>query len=96
MTIAETLNCFFTDLQSHLISTTGSQVNQELDLDPSLLHENATLNIPHVSKTRISELLLSIPTHKATGDDGISVKLLRIAAPAIAGPLSQLINRCIL
>ena len=73
MTIAETLNCFFTDRQSHLISTKGSPADQKIDLDPSLLHENATLNIPHVSKTRISELLLSIPTHKATGDDGISV-----------------------
>jgi len=34
-------------------------------------------------RRRVVELLLSIPTHKATRDDGISAKLLRIAAPAI-------------
>ena len=76
--------------QSHLISTTGwIPRRSKIDLGPSFLHENATLNIPHVSKTRISELLLSIPTYRATGDDGISAKLLRIVAPAIAGPQSE-------
>ena len=46
MTIAETLSCFFTNQQSYLISTTGSPTDQKKDLDPSLLHENATLNFP--------------------------------------------------
>ena len=30
-----------------------------------------------------SELLLSIPSHKATGNDGISIKILEIVAPAV-------------
>ena len=29
------------------------------------------------------ELLLSIPSHKATGNDGISIKILEIVAPAV-------------
>ena len=33
--------------------------------------------------------------HKATGNDGVSAKLLRIAAPAIADSLCKLINFCI-
>ena len=38
--------------------------------------------IPEISQTRVTELLLSILTHKATGCDEISIKLLMIAAPA--------------
>ena len=47
-------------------------------------------NIPHVTKHRVADLLLSILVRKATGDHGMSVKLLRIAAAAIAGSLSKL------
>jgi len=41
------------------------------------------IDLPTITQRRVVELLLSIPTHKATRDDGISAKLLRIAAPAI-------------
>ena len=44
---------------------------------------------------RRSELLLSIPNHKRTGDDGISVKILKIAAPAVLPSLTKLLNLCI-
>ena len=36
-----------------------------------------------------------IPVYKATGNDGVSAKLLRIATPAIADSLCKLINFCI-
>ena len=36
----------------------------------------------------------SILTHKVTGDDSISAKLLKIAASAIAGSISGVINHC--
>ena len=36
-----------------------------------------------IPNERRSELLLSIPNHKPTGDDGISVKILEIVAPAV-------------
>ena len=39
--------------------------------------------IPSITKERVSELLLSIPSHKATGDDDISVNILKIAALAV-------------
>ena len=44
---------------------------------------------------RRSELLLSIPNHKRTGDDGISVKILKIAAPAVLPSPTKLLNLCI-
>ena len=40
-------------------------------------------------------MLLSILVHKATGDHGMSAKLLRITAAAIAGSFNRLINHCI-
>ena len=94
MTIAETLNSFFINQQNTTSATLGSDL--ELTIDQSLASVvNGQFTIPHVTKHNISNLLLSIPVHKATGHDGISAKLLRIAAPAIAGSLSRVINHCI-
>ena len=90
--IAKTFNRFFTDLQKNFASTSASVgTAQTCNLDPSP-PVHASLSIPPMSKLRVIELLLSIPTHKATGDDGISAKIMKIAAPAIAEPLSRLIN----
>ena len=44
---------------------------------------------------RVSESLLSIPSHKATGDDAMSAKNLKIAAPAVLPSLNRLLNLCI-
>ena len=38
---------------------------------------------------QVSELLLFIPSHKATGDGGISTKIFKIAAPAVLPSLTQ-------
>ena len=54
-----------------------------------------SFDVPTITQRRVVELLLSIPTHKATGDDGISAKLPRIAAPAISPSLSKLLNLCL-
>lgn len=37
----------------------------------------------------------SMPSDKATGTDGISIAILKIAAPAISESISRLINHCI-
>lgn len=93
--IAETMNSFFVNQQSNLAVSNSSSLEDPILIDSSASQDGRAFNIPHVSKQRIAELLLSIPAHKATGDGGVTAKLLRIAAPAIAGPLSNLINRCI-
>ena len=36
-----------------------------------------------------------MPSHKATGTDGIDARIFNAAAPAISTPLSRLINHCI-
>ena len=61
----------------------------------SLIKLNMQFAIPNITKKRVSELLLSIPSHKVTGDDGISVKILKITAPAVLPSLTRLLNLCI-
>ena len=97
--IAETLNSFFLNQQNNL--NPQSELKNDLRCQPkqapssSLYQVSGTLNLPQISKERVVDLLLSVPLHKATGDDGSSAKLLRIAAPAIADSLCKLINYCI-
>ena len=99
MEIAETLNSFFLNQQNNL--NPQSELKNDLRCQPkqppssSLYQVSGTLNLPQISKERVVDLLFSVPLHKATGDDGFSAKLLRIAAPAIADSLCKLINYCI-
>ena len=96
---AETLNCFFVDQQKNLTSQIGHNNDSSTGARPPplspLSQVSGTLNIPQISKGKVVNLLLSIPVYKATGNDGVSAKLLRIAAPAIADSLCKLINFCI-
>ena len=89
--IAETLNCFFVDQQKNLTSQIGYNNDSSTGARPPPLSPLSqvfgTLNIPQISKGKVVNLLLSIPVYKATGNDGVSAKLLRIAAPAIADSL---------
>ena len=99
MEIAETLNSFFLNQKNHL--NPQSELKNDLDCQPKQAppptpyQVSGTLNLPHISKERVVDLLLSVPLHKATSDNGVTVKLLRIAAPAIADSLCKLINYCI-
>ena len=97
--IAETLNCFFVDQQKNLISQTGlnndSSIRARAPPPAPLAQASGTFNIPQISKDKVVNLLLSIPVYKTTGNNGVSAKLLRIAAPAIADSLCKLINFCI-
>ena len=87
---AETVNLFFLNQQSNLIPFSESDI-----VFPHLPSYTSVVNgefiIPYVN----SELLSSIPTQEATGDDGTSVKLLKITAPAMVSSLSRVINHCI-
>ena len=48
-----------------------------------------------VSMARLSEILSNLNVRKPAGSDGIPPKLLKIAAPVIAGPMTKLFNYCI-
>jgi len=48
-----------------------------------------------VSMARVSEILSNLNARRPAGSDGIPPKLLKIAAPVIAGPMTKLFNYCI-
>ena len=90
--MAELLNSFFIDYPKNLISTQRTHVAQS----PSAVNQvEHTFAIPSITNKRVSELLLSIPSHKATDDGGISVNILKIAAPTVLPSLTRLLNLCI-
>ena len=92
ISMAELLNTFFIDYLKNLISTQSTHVAQS----PSAINQvEHAFAIPSITNKRVSELLLSIPSHKATDDGGISVKILKIAAPAVLASLTRLLNLCI-
>ena len=93
--IAETLNSFFVDQQKKLVAALGLSSLNVISTTTTIRQGIGAFDLPRITQSRVVELLLSIPTHKATGDDGISAKILRIAAPAIAPSLTKLLNYCL-
>ena len=90
--MAELLNTFFIDYPKNLISALSAHVAQ----GPSAINQvEHAFAIPSITKKRVSELPLYIPSHKATGDDGISVKIVNIAASVVLPSLTRLLNLCI-
>ena len=48
-----------------------------------------------VHMARVSEIPSNLNVSKSAGLDGVSPKLLKIAAPVIAGPMTKLFSYCI-
>ena len=93
--IAEILNLFFVDQPEKLVAALGLSLVTDISKMTTISQGIAAFDLPRITQKRVVELLLSIPSHKATGDDGISAKILRIAAPAIAPLLTKLSNYCL-
>ena len=51
--------------------------------------------LPLITQDKVNNYLKSMPSHKATGSDGLSIKLLKIAASAISPSICKLMNHCI-
>lgn len=62
---------------------------------PSLYSHSSNF-IPTIHTTDILNIMQDIRSNKATGIDGISIKLLHISLPFIIFPLTDIINRAIL
>ena len=94
--IAEIFNNHFSDLAKNL---TGCNIN---DFDPFVVYDlvrkldlNTKLVFPEMTTEQTLKLIQAISSNKATGIDGLSARLLKIAAPAIAPSLTKLMNICI-
>ena len=58
-------------------------------------NKNCAFTIPDITPQKIIEVIRNMPSNKATGLDGVEVRILEVAAPAIAPSLCRLINYCI-
>ena len=94
--MAEIFNNHFSNLTKDLID---DKINA---YDPDVLSKlvrklNLTTKMafPEMTTQQSLELIQAISTSKATGIDGLSARLVKIAAPAIALSLTKLINICI-
>ena len=58
----------------------------------SRLNDNVAFNIPPITPKQIIDTIGKIACNKASGHDGISIRVLKIIAPAFASPLCKLLN----
>ena len=91
--IAEIFNSFFVSQPQRLLSSIKSTFCNESLLNS--LKIKIKFEIPHISPEKVLQMLNSMPANKATGADGLSPKLLKIAAPSISSSVARLINHCI-
>ena len=97
VSIAEVFNKHFTGLAESLVDKTAIQFNSKTL--KSFVSKRNTSNVKHafpaITPNQTRNLIEAIPSGKATGMDGVSARILKIAAPAIAPSLAKLINICI-
>ena len=72
---------------------------QEFESHPSVAlirgkHDDLAFSFEHVSLSYVADILVRLDAKKCTGPDGLSPKILRIAASGIAAPLTKLFNYC--
>ena len=53
------------------------------------------MHFKHVSESDVSTLIMQLGSGKATGCDGIPVRVVKMLCPYLAEPLSMVINRCL-
>ena len=95
--ISELLNTFFVTQPQKLlysILTDIAGISSQVTLY-SNLNQKIQFQIPYITADKIQKLLQSMPSCKATGMDGIGVRVLKVAAPSISTSLACLINHCI-
>jgi hypothetical protein len=56
----------------------------------------ADIQIPPMTIKQTEQIIKDIPSGKATGADGLSIRLIKLAASVIAPSLTKLMNHCML
>ena len=95
--IAENMNDVFINIASQI--TPDSQRVADLDFDDVALYEfvrsksgNQSFEIPPITEAQMLDLIKKIPSSKAIGCDGLSVKVLKLVASVLVHPLCRLMN----
>ena len=91
--IAEIFHSFFVSQPQRLLASIKSTFCNESLLNS--LKIKIKFEIPHISTEKVLQMVNSMPANKATGADGLSHKLLKIAVPSISSSVTRLINYCI-
>ena len=93
--IAEILNSFFVDQLKKLVTALRLSSLTDISTTTTISQGIGACDLLRITQKRVVKLLLSTPSHKANGDDGMSAKILRIATPSIAPSLMRLLNYCL-
>ena len=88
--IANAFNSYFTSIASKLAKALSPPTRPITTNSPAL--DGPIFNFPAISPDFVEKQLISLPENKAVGFDKLSGKLLKAAAPAIAKPLSIILN----
>ena len=95
--VANTFNKYFVNVAANI----GGGCSDDLSTHPSIQairsnHQNIeTFEFKHITDKDTSKYIDKVGINKATGLDNLSAKLIKIAKPAIARPLTNLVNKMI-
>ena len=93
--MAETFNLHFSTIADRLrtlIPSIRFDTSKLRNFVRSRIDESVTFSIQSITETDVIGFLLKIDSNKSTGIDGISSRMLKLAAPIIARSLAKLIN----
>ena len=100
-TVAETLACHFAILADNIGGDRAQQSEKQLCIHPSLARirsncqNEQAITVEPTNRTQVLCALESLKTSKATGNDAIPAKVLKLGARELATPLTKLYNSCI-
>ena len=95
---AELFNLYFVNQPFNLLNNLSSIMQSIISfgkIKDQRTNKNCVFTIPYITPQNVIEVIRNMSPNKATGLDGVGVKILKLAAPAIAPSLCTLINYCI-
>ena len=95
--ICESFNKHFSTVLHQYLPTTNETPDLEVlnNFVSSKIPDDIHLTIPPLTCDEVFQSLIELDSHKATGFDGLSSKMLKISASVIAKPLSVIFNESI-
>ena len=90
--LCEIFNDHFSNIGPKLAA---SMTDSEKSFDFYIKPTKYSFNLQPITPEFVSSILIKMPTHKSTGLDNISCRLLKAAAPVICFSLSTIINKSI-
>lgn len=93
--MSEQFNCYFSSIADKLrnqLCHVNYDLSKPINFVASRKDPDVSFLVPAITSAQVSAIMMKISSHKATGIDGISARLLRIGMPAIAPCIARLIN----